>query len=433
MRHILVRSVSRLLLGAFVVVFPLSAMAQTVVTMWSFLDPAKTTGREVALRGMIDSFEKANPGIKIKVEPQVFSELMAKFLAGHNTGSAPDIIWVNTENMGALAKSGAAADLDALFLNKWTKEQDADFFVRAGWDAPMSNGKRLAVPLFHATTSLFYRKDQFREAGIDPASIRTWDQLVEAAKKLTRDVDKDGRVDIWGFGTPLSTERTGGTTAFTSMLVAGGKVWENCKPNYASDNGIRAVQLHVDMINKFNVMPKEAITNHADDIVDQFIAGRYAIATLPFARYSQVQAQAKWGGDNLGVLPWPAWTADKIGPQQVQGWWAAVWSKSKRTKEAGAFLEWMINQDSVRAWTITGGQMPTRMSVWKDPVLRAPKYDYMKAVIEGWSANSFLVPTDCNISRFDADWNQAVQRVVVGGKTPKEAMQEAEKSFLSRQ
>ncbi|MBK9703159.1 MAG: hypothetical protein IPO75_06670 [Betaproteobacteria bacterium] len=108
-------------------------------------------------------------------------------------------------------------------------------------------------------------------------------------------MDKDGRVDIWGFGTPLSTERTGGTTAFTSMLVAGGKVWENCKPNYASDNGIRAVQLHVDMINKFNVMPKEAITNHADDIVDQFIAGRYAIATLPFARYSQVQAQAKMG------------------------------------------------------------------------------------------------------------------------------------------
>ncbi len=65
------------------------------------------------------------------------------------------------------------------------------------------------------------------------------------------------------------------------------------------------------MINKFNVMPKEVITNHADDIVDQFIAGRYAIATLPFARYSQVQAQAKWGKDNLGVLPWPTWTADK--------------------------------------------------------------------------------------------------------------------------
>jgi multiple sugar transport system substrate-binding protein len=433
MQQSIYRLAARALLTAFALALPLSALGQTVVTMWTFLDPAKTTGREVALKGMIDSFEKANPTIRIKVEPQVFSQLMSKFLAGHNTGSAPDIIWVNTENMGALVKSGAAADLNDLFLKGWTKDQDADFFVRAGWDATLVNGKRYAVPLFHATTSLFYRKDLFKEAGVDPASIKTWDDLVEAAKKLTRDADKDGRVDVWGFGTPLSTERTGGTTAFTTMLVAAGKVWDNCKPNYANDAGVRAVQLHVDMINKYKVMPKEAIANNVDDVVDQFVAGRYAIATMPFARYAQVGKQAKWGADNLGVLPWPAWTADKVGPQQVQGWWAAVWSRSKNAKEAGAFVEWMISRDSVHEWAVTGGQVPTRTSVWKEPALRDPKFDYMKAVVDGWAANSFLVPTECNTARFDADWNQAVQRVIVGGKTPKEAMQEAEKAFLSRQ
>ena len=63
----------------------------------------------------------------------------------------------------------------------------------------------------------------------------------------------------------------------------------------------------------------------------------------------------------------------------------------------------------------------------------SPKFDYMQAVVDGWSKPSFLVPTECNTARFDADWNQAVQRVIVGGKTPKEAMQEAEKTFLSRQ
>jgi len=433
MRKSLVRLVSRTLLAVLATALPLSAFAQTVVTMWTFLDPAKTSGREVALKAMIDSFEKANPGIKVKVEPQVFSELTPKFLAANNTGAAPDIVWVNTDSMGALIKSGAAADLNELFLKSWSKEQDADFFVRAGWDASLAHGKRYAVPLFFATTSLFYRKDQFKEAGIDPASIKTWDQLVEAATKLTKDNDKDGRIDIWGFGTPLSTERVGGTTAFTSMLIAGGKVWDNCKPNYASDVGVRSVQLHVDMINKYHVMPKEVIANNVDDIVDQFVAGRYAIATMPFARYSTVQTQAKWGADNLGVLPWPAWSADKVGPQQVQGWWAAVWAKSKHPKEAGQFLEWMINPDAVRAWAITGGQVPTRMSVWKEPAMRAPKYDYMKAVVDGWAANGFMVPTECNTARFDADWNQAVQRVIVGGKTAKEAMQEAEKSFLSRQ
>src|SRR5690349_3399799 len=104
-------------LAAVLAVVSSTAAAQTVVTMWTFLDPVKTSGREVALKSMIDAFEKANPTIKVKVEPQVFSELMAKFLAAHNTGSAPDIIWVNTENMGALMKSGAAADLNELITS----------------------------------------------------------------------------------------------------------------------------------------------------------------------------------------------------------------------------------------------------------------------------------------------------------------------------
>ena len=127
-----------------------ASYAQTVVTMWTFLDPAKTSGREVALKSMIDSFEKANPTIKIKVEPQVFSELMAKFLAAHNTGAAPDIIWVNTENMGALMKSGAAADLNELIASKWGSGADADFFVRAGgmraWRARSATRCRCSTP-----------------------------------------------------------------------------------------------------------------------------------------------------------------------------------------------------------------------------------------------------------------------------------------------
>ena len=429
-----VRRLGSLIAAASFVLAASAASAQTVVTMWTFLDPAKTTGREIALREMIASFEKANPGIKVKVEPQVFSELMAKFLAAHNTGSAPDIIWVNTENMGALMRSGAAADLNQHIVSKWKKGAEEDFFVRAGWEASVVDGKRAAVPLFHATTNLFYRRDLFKQAGIDPASIKTWDQLTQAAKKLTQDVDKDGRVDVWGFGTPLSAERTGGTTAFTVQLIAGGKPWlAGCKANYADANGVRALQWHVDMIGKHNAMPKEIIANHVDDVADQFIAGRYAIAVMPFARYAQVAKQAKWGADNLGILPWPNWTADKPGPQQVQGWWAAVWAKSKKLPEAAKFLEWMINEESVRGWAHVGGQVPTRMSVWQEAAMREPKYDYLKTVVDGWAASSFLVPTECNTARFDADWNQAVQRVIVGGKSPREAMQEAEKSFASRQ
>ena len=410
---------------------PARAQNPVTVTMWTFLDPSRNTGREVALRQMIESFERANPGIKVRVEPQVFSELMAKFLAGHTTGSACDIIWVNTENMGALTKSGAGADLEAAFLKNWTPAQKNDFFVKAGWDAGLVGARRYAVPLFHATTSIAFRRDLFAAQNIDPASIKTWDQLAEAAKKLT--VTKDGRVDVWGFGTPLSTERTGGTTAFTAMMLGGGPVWDGCKPLYAKENGQKSVQWHVDLIAKHNAMPREVVSNNADDITDQFTGGRYAMAVIPFARYEIIAKNARWGGQNLGILPWPNWTSDKPGPQQVQGWWAGIWSRSRRIPEAAKFLEHLISPDSVRLWTRLGGQVPTRGSVWNEPEFQDQKYAFMRNVVEGWRAWSFLVPLECNTGRFDADWNQATQRVLVGGMPLDRALKEAERAFTDRQ
>ncbi|MBL8654528.1 MAG: sugar ABC transporter substrate-binding protein, partial [Alphaproteobacteria bacterium] len=78
------------------------AQAPTTVTMWTFLDTTKPGGRETALKQMVDSFEAKNPNVKIRVEPQVWTTLAEKFVLGHNTRNAPDIGWVNAENLGLI-------------------------------------------------------------------------------------------------------------------------------------------------------------------------------------------------------------------------------------------------------------------------------------------------------------------------------------------
>ncbi len=44
---------------------------------------------------------------------------------------------------------------------------------------------------------LAYNVKMLREAGVDPASLRTYSGFLSAAKKLTRDRNGDGRVDQW--------------------------------------------------------------------------------------------------------------------------------------------------------------------------------------------------------------------------------------------
>ena len=239
---------------------PLSALAQTVVTMWTFLDPAKTTGREVALKGMIESFEKANPGIKIKVEPQVFSELMAKFLAAHNTGAAPDIIWVNTENMGALVKSGAAADLNELFL----KQMDEGARTPTSSCAPDGIAERRAASATRCRCSTRPRASSTartcsRKPASIPASIKTWDQLVgggEEADARRRQGRPHRRLGLRHAAVDRAHRRH--HCVHDDARRRRQALGRTARRTTPSDVGVRAVQLHVDMINKHNVMPKES-------------------------------------------------------------------------------------------------------------------------------------------------------------------------------
>ncbi|HSI39019.1 MAG TPA: sugar ABC transporter substrate-binding protein [Xanthobacteraceae bacterium] len=425
------------LLGALALCFVSSlAMAQTV-TMWTFLDPSKPTGRDRALKQMIDAFEKANPGITIKVESQVFSELGAKFLLGHRTGTAPDIIFVNAENLGALLRANATADLQKAFVSAWPAGQDADFYMRAAWDAAKVGDARYAVPLFPATATIFYRRDLFAAAGIDPASLKTWDELTAAAKKLTRDTNGDGNPDVWGIGAPLSVERTAGTTALVPMMQSGqSEVWDGaaCKPHYATPAGERAVRTHAGWINADKVMPREALVNNTDDILEQFAAGRFAMVIAPFARFENAAKTATWdGAANLAVMPWPTWDGERSGPQIVTGWFLAAWKNSKNLPAATKFIDYMVSEDGVRLWATVGGQVPTRSSVFNDARFQAPQYGYMRTMRQAWSDWSFMLPTGCNTARFDADLNAAVHRVVLGEAAAPAALKEAEGKFLERQ
>lgn len=412
-----------------------SPVLADTVTLSTFLDPAKTSGRDLALREIVEAFEAANPGIRVRVESHVFSELGPKFLMGLAAGTAADVTFIGMENLGSLIQSGAALDLQEAFISGWA-EGDADFYMRASWDAAYSGGARYAVPLFPGTTTLYYRKDLFAEAGIDPSSLKTWDDLTAAAKRLTRDTNGDGTPDVWGFATPLSAERTGGTNAIVPMIMGSGQpsVWPDCKPQYDTEAGRRAIQRHADWINSDQIMSGDMLAANSDDVMEQFMAGRSAMAVGAFARFEATARNATWDGQsNLGILPWPTEDGATTGPQIISGWFVAANAGSPQADASARFIEFLISPQAVRIWSVTGGQVPTRASVLADPIFQGSKFDYMRDMQKAWSNWSAVLPTACNPTRYDADLNTAVQRVAIGGSDPSVALQEAEASFLQRQ
>ena len=214
-----------------------------------------------------------------------------------------------------------------------------------------------------------------------------------------------------------------------------GDAWDRdaCEPRYATEAGLRTIQMHADCINEHGVMPRDVLINNTDNIMDQFAAGRYAMVLAPYARYSNARQNATWDPDQLAVLPFPNWTPERHGPQRVAGWWVAAWSNSPQLEETAKWVQHMVSSESVELWSKVGGQVPTRTSIFADPEFNTPEFDYMRTMVEAWGDWSWILSLDCNTARFDADLNVAVNRVALGEMDPMAALEEAEEQFRDRQ
>ena len=428
----LVRAPLAALFMAGCTLLPHGASAQEL-TMWTFLNPTADSPRDVALKQIIEKFEARNPGVKIKVENQVWFTLAEKFVMAHRARSAPDIGWVNGENMGLLINSNVAEDLGPLITSKWTPAMRRDQVLPQANEWLKKDGKQHALPIMALSIVLFYRRDLFREAGVDPARVKTWDDYAAAVAKMQ--VVRNGQVERWGSGLHLSTDKTTMSFGANALMAAqNGKLFgADCAPLLANANGVKAIEMQADLIRKYKVASPESFAYTLDDVIDQFIAGKVATASSGNGRFGNVVQKAAWGGKELGILPWPSFDRTKPGPQLMSGWFAAISKDSKHKEAAARFVAFMTGPEGMELWTEPGGQVPLFQSVFDKPQFKDARYDYLRDLAKLWAKSEVWLPAECNASRTFVDLNTATQRVVLGKEPPLKALQEAEAATKARQ
>ncbi|MBB3137138.1 lactose/L-arabinose transport system substrate-binding protein [Rhizobium pisi] len=157
-----------------------SAFAQSAnLTIWSWNVAAS------ALKSTLAGFNKQYPDIKITVEDlgngQVFDKTLAACAAGGD--GLPDI--VSIENFEAeifwsrfpdcfanLKELGYTPDIQAKFPDfKRTELEVGDVAYAMPWDS--------------GPVAIFYRRDLYEKAGVDPSTISTWDDFIAAGKKIS--------------------------------------------------------------------------------------------------------------------------------------------------------------------------------------------------------------------------------------------------------
>ncbi len=154
------------------------AWAETEVTAWSWGSAAP--GLEATVAG----FNERHPDIKVSVEKNGYSDVKSRVLAACAAGGAglPDIFQFQNVEMELITAQfpDCAADLVPLGFNTDAQSAFPEFKLFA-----LRDGDRmLGMPWDSGPVMMFYRRDFYENAGLSPDDIETWDDFIEAGKKI---------------------------------------------------------------------------------------------------------------------------------------------------------------------------------------------------------------------------------------------------------
>lgn len=370
---------------------------------------------------IIQNFEKAHPDIDIKVEIVPWDELHTKYLAAYSAGNAPDVIRVDPTQLLLLERANSLAPLDP-YLKSWSQSTKNDFFH---WNGTVIDGKKYAMPVDENVFTLVYRKDLFAEKHLAPP--KSWDDFVNDAKALTTN-------DRWGFAFPAARSGSYFHVIFAPFVWgSGGQLLDsNGQAAFNSPADARALGFLYDLVHKYKVAPPDVTSLNLQDVMQGFMAGKYAMVIEGAIRYSSLEQSNLLKG-NLGVAFMPSPNGTAPAPAYATGGWnLGINPKSAHKDQAWQFLDFYTSQQSQEILARVAGDFPTRKSVFSAPFMKTPEHQYLQSfyqVLEKASRGPVL--SDRFGELFDNDLMIGVQRVFAGEK-PQPVLSDVETQFNAK-
>ena len=321
-----------------------SLSAQAVeIEYWQYFFEARVK----AMTTLIENFEKANPGITVKMTHFPYADYRTKVAASIPAGEGPDVVqlfygWLNDYINAELIQPLPTDTSPAAEIEK-------DFFPMV--QAMKRGDAYYALPTAVRSLALFYNTRLFDEAGISgpPATL---DELVATGKKLTK---KDGAGNLTQVG--LTLGMTGQDHHwFREVLVRqfGADPYNDDykKVNYNDAAGKAALEFYTDLISKHSITQ----IGFMDEAQAAFKAGR---AGMHIDGSFRIGALDRTRGLKWAVAELPA-SNEGLKSNYSSYWVNGITSKAKGEKyEASVkFMKYVSSPEAMQIWLDTVGELP---------------------------------------------------------------------------
>jgi sn-glycerol 3-phosphate transport system substrate-binding protein len=318
-------------------------------------------GLAKVIDAMVADFNKANPDIHVTpTYSGNYDITMQKIQASKLAGTLPDVAVTEISSVPVLGAIGAAQPLDDLIAGSGGKQ-----FLDRFWPSMLLNcsydGKVYGVPFQRSTPVMYYNKDAFAAAGLDPEKPPlTWDELASTAQKLT--MREGDRVTRWGLELPLEAF---GWFYYALAFANGGEALsaDGTKVLWDHPKNLEALQFWYDLVNKYKATPPYTPWN---DGPQEFAAGKTAIVwhSTGSQAFMRQNVRFRWG---LGRIP----KHTQFGLPSGGGNMLMYATEPARRKAAWTFMTWMSDAPQAARWSIASGYLATNIASWDRPEMQA--------------------------------------------------------------
>lgn len=221
------------------------------LNVWIHVEPPS----QVALGNIFKAYMKKNPGVNIKVLAIPYTDFEAKVLTAFVGGSPPDVVKIGGWDFANYASKGLFAPVDLAAMGYRSQAAFKSAFAPGSLASLKWGNQFYGTPVDYENLILIYRRDHFKQVGLNPDKPpTTWPELQAAAQKLT--IHKsNGQIKRAGlqplFGVPIWD-----LLQFNSVLAGlGGSILTGNRKagNLSSGKGVAAMTYYVDLFAKHKV------------------------------------------------------------------------------------------------------------------------------------------------------------------------------------
>jgi multiple sugar transport system substrate-binding protein len=370
---------------------------------------------------LISAFEKANPGITVKLEQapsdsDTFRSALTTQISGGSSSFDVyngDVVWP-----AQFGSKGLALPLNKYFPDSYWKTFSPGLVSSLTYQ-----GKIMAAPLFTDNAFLFYRKDLLAKAHLPVPT--TWEQLQSEARTLQKD-----KLVKYGFAAQFDSYE-GLTADFTEFEADAGGATLNSgatKSTIDSAASLKALTFMRGLVSS-GVAPA-SITNFQEQQSESlFTSGQVAFLRNWTYAYADSDSSASKVVGKVGIANLPTFSGGSApGYSTTGGWNMYVNPHSKHIAADIAFVKWMTGAAAQKIMGVQGGELPVNAATLASPDVQKANPAYPVA------AHNKLAARPSTAAEYAAVSNAIYSNInaaISGSASPKDALSKADKAITT--